>query len=704
MFTPLSGKRIALDTETTGLHPWKGDRPFMIQFCNEHGDTTFVEWRVNPFTRQVIYDRQLVEVKKYLEKSNVFWVLHHAKFDVRMLEAVGIVLPFDRIDDTMFMLHCCNTLEFNYKLKYQAKLKCGYPDDDEKTLKEAVRKSRLAGKKLGWNLAYSSTVQWNGEIKTKGEAGADYWIPRELVLRHPDLAPQSFRTVCSEYGVRDVERTQLLDQGVKQFGFDKGIKATYDFEMRKVWPATYRMETRGVRLDRSIVEKELAASKKEIAENYRIVEKATWPNFNFNSHPQVRKFVYGICGLPVSLRTKTGLPSTSFGNRSGQSDLIERSATLPALRALIKAKAADKAINGFFGKFVKLAVREGEGLILHPSFEQRGPATTRFSCREPNLQNVPGLGTTFAAEPMRIRAPFGPRPGYSWLHVDYNNMEMRIFADFAEELEMLDQFSRDEDVHGNVCNRVWGGKGNPIGISETLHALELDGTGKKLLDKQIEVQAAWKELGIKSLEKKTYDYLRGVADAYLKKFDYDIVKSQKALDKKTTRVKAKMVSFTKIYGGGPKGICKQIKVPLKEAQHIMSEYDRQYPRIKHCIDGIIATAKKQGFICTAFGDRISVERDFAYRAVNYKVQGTAAQILKRAMVRCADFLQGMQSAIVMCIHDELVFEMQECEFTRKNVRALCGLMEETDGVMKVHMKVEPEVVTDQWIKKRELIY
>jgi DNA polymerase-1 len=137
---------------------------------------------------------------------------------------------------------------------------------------------------------------------------------------------------------------------------------------------------------------------------------------------------------------------------------------------------------------------------------------------------------------------------------------------------------------------------------------------------------------------------------------------------------------------------------------LLDQYDMLFPEIKRFMDDTVGRARMDGFVRTCYGDRISVDCDAAYRAVNYVIQGSAAQLLKRSMLRTAKWFReaGVDGHLLMPIHDELVFEIKQTDFTRKNVRKVCELMEETDGFLRIHMKVEPAMATESWETKHKV--
>src|SRR5690348_13841035 len=105
----IRGKRIAWDTETTGLNPWKGDAPFAVSFCNEDGDTHYFEWPVDPFTRKVKADRtDLKHIKRILEDPEIEKIGHNLMYDAGVMNVCHHIVMAGKPHDTAFAAHVCN--------------------------------------------------------------------------------------------------------------------------------------------------------------------------------------------------------------------------------------------------------------------------------------------------------------------------------------------------------------------------------------------------------------------------------------------------------------------------------------------------------------------------------------------------------------------------------------------------------------------
>ncbi len=239
---------------------------------------------------------------------------------------------------------------------------------------------------------------------------------------------------------------------------------------------------------------------------------------------------------------------------------------------------------------------------IHTHFQQTVTVTGRLSSTDPNLQNIP----TRTEEGKQIREIFVPGEGYDYLmSCDYSQVELRILACIAQDSLLLESFRHGQDVHARTAAEVFG--------------LPLE-----------EVTAQM-------------------------------------------RTRAKAVNFGIVYGISDFGLAKQLGITRKEAAGYISSYFARYTGVKAYMDNIVQTARTQGYVATLMGRRRYLPdirngnfnlRSFAERtAINMPIQGTAADIMKLAMIKVAAELQkqGMKTRILLQVHDELVLEVPEAE-------------------------------------------
>ena len=238
---------------------------------------------------------------------------------------------------------------------------------------------------------------------------------------------------------------------------------------------------------------------------------------------------------------------------------------------------------------------------IHPSFHQLGAATGRMSASNPNVQNIPIRGE----EGARIREAFVPAESRVLLAADYSQVELRILAHYSGDQSLIEAFRSREDIHRLTASEVWG------------------------------VDLA------------------------------DVSTEQRA--------RAKAVNFGIIYGSSAFGLANQLGIATAEAQETIDAYFERYQGVRRFIDGTIGKAGEEGYVTTLLGrrrylpdlsSRNRVLRQAAERmAVNTVIQGTAADLIKRAMIWVEDALVERESSarLILQVHDELVFETPESE-------------------------------------------
>lgn len=658
-------QRLAFDTETTGLNVWTGARPFAVSVCWENGETAYWEWDVNPRTRvPMVPLRDVRELRAILSDRSTRKYTWNGKFDCLMLDAIGIEVPRDTIDEVSFAARCVHNLEFAYKLKPLAKKYARIPDDDEKDLHGMVVKARRLAKRLGYSV--------------DEEVEPDYWMPGTLCSLHPREAAEYGidGSMCQRYAVRDSERTMVLGMFYDEAMDDlPGTRKAYELEL-SLMPVTEAMERRGV-----VIDLDRVSSCREQCEGIVTRRKAELDaasqvddpeGFNINSPKQVGDLLFGpdsVAKLPVLKRTKTGQPKTD-------AEALAPHKRHPLVESVLALKANSQALKLFFDKYERLVTDDGDGLaVLHPGYKQYGTLTARYACSEPNLQAVSDPDTTnsIAAEfVVDVRQVFVPRPGCVWYCPDYSQIEVVVFADVSGEQALMEAIRTGQDIHGVTAEKVWGGEGNDLGFKVARMVLDTDDDG----------------------------YVR----EQLRLCNYRVTDLEKKFDKKTYRKRAKSVTFTKIFGGGPLALMRWIGCSRPDAVAILGAYDRTFPTMVRRMKEIEVRGKADGFVHNLFGRRLSVDPWNAYRAVNHMVQSSAADLMKRGMVNCARYLRDVRSPgyILLTIHDELIFEFPKGADKKETIRDIKRIMSDHGGAMTLPIKVDVERVTDRWSDKSKV--
>ena len=266
---------------------------------------------------------------------------------------------------------------------------------------------------------------------------------------------------------------------------------------------------------------------------------------------------------------------------------------------------------------------------VHTNYSMVGASTGRLSSSNPNLQNIP----IRTEEGRLIRTAFEPKQGFKLVSMDYSQIELRLIAHIADENKMLDAFNENLDIHADTASKVFG---IPI-------------------------------------EEMTSEFRR----------------------------KAKAINFGIIYGISAYGLAKQLKCSANEAKDFISSYFYRFPRIRDYMEEIKSNLDTNGYVETLFNRRIYINdsnsknqklRGFAERqAINAPIQGTAADIIKLAMIKIHKELSNKKEiSMLMQVHDELVFEISDKkveEFTN----LILPIMERANLPMvplKVDLKVD----------------
>ncbi|MEL0609447.1 DNA polymerase I [Vibrio echinoideorum] len=306
--------------------------------------------------------------------------------------------------------------------------------------------------------------------------------------------------------------------------------------------------------------------------------------------------------LQAILFEKMGLPvikKTPSGAASTNEEVLQELALdYPLPKLIIEYRGLAKLKSTYTDKLPKMI--NAETGRVHTSYHQAVTATGRLSSTDPNLQNIPIRNE----EGRRIRQAFVAQHGWKILAVDYSQIELRIMAHLSGDKALLEAFQQGKDIHAATAAEI-------IGV------------------------------------------------------DIDQVTTEQ-------RRRAKAVNFGLIYGMSAFGLAKQLGIPRGEAQHYMDTYFERYPGVMQYMEDTRSTASEQGFVETIYGRRLhlpeiqsrnGMRRKAAERAaINAPMQGTAADIIKKAMLLVDEWIRAEGDGrvkLLMQVHDELVFEVQE---------------------------------------------
>jgi len=233
---------------------------------------------------------------------------------------------------------------------------------------------------------------------------------------------------------------------------------------------------------------------------------------------------------------------------------------------------------------------------VHTSYSIAGASTGRLASTDPNLQNIP----IRSEEGRRIREAFVAEPGKTLVALDYSQIELRILAHIADIPALKEAFARGDDIHAMTASEMFG----------------------------------------VPMEEMTPDIRR----------------------------RAKAINFGVIYGISGFGLARNLRIPRSEAQGFIDRYFERFPGIRTYMDDTRAFAKEHGYVQTLFGRKIHTPEiaskgpraGFAARAaINAPIQGTAADVIRRAMIRMPNAIKDLPATMLLQVHDELLFEVDE---------------------------------------------
>jgi len=328
----------------------------------------------------------------------------------------------------------------------------------------------------------------------------------------------------------------------------------------------------------------------------------------------------------------TPVKKTATGAASTDEDVLEKLAEdYPLPKVLLEWRSFSKLKSTYTDKLPRMV--DPKTRRVHTTFSQAVAVTGRLASSDPNLQNIP----VRTPEGRRIRQAFVAPEGFKLMSADYSQIELRIMAHLSEDQGLLSAFKAGEDVHRATASEVFG--------------VPLD---------QV------------SSEQRRY---------------------------------AKVINFGLIYGMSAYGLARNLAIDQGVAKNYIAQYFAKYPGVKRYMDTIREAAKSRGYVETVFGRRLWLpeisspsgpRRQAAERAaINAPMQGTAADLIKLAMIQVQQSLEEkrLRSRLVLQVHDELVLEVPEAEV--ETLRALLPQKMETVAQLSVPLIVDVGV-GDNW--------
>jgi DNA polymerase-1 len=539
---------ISFDTETNSLDYMQA-RIVGLSFAVAPGEAAYLplghDYAGAP--QQLDLEKTLAAFKPLLEDAALPKLGHHLKYDTHVLANYGIALNGRRFD-SMLESYVLNSVATRHDMDSAAEKYLGI---------KTIHYEDVAGK------------------------GA-----KQITFNQVDVDR------AAEYSAEDADVTLQLHLKLwPQIEALPALKAVYETIEQPLVSVLYRMERKGVLVDRELLKiqsSELAARMQELQ---ALAHAEAGGAFNVDSPKQLQEILFGKLGIPVMRKTPTGQPSTA------EDVLEELAATYPLPKLILEYRGVAKLKSTYTDNLPK-QIDPATGRI-HTSYHQAVAATGRLSSTDPNLQNIP----IRTKEGRRIRQAFIAPPGRSLVAADYSQIELRIMAHLSGDASLLQAFAEDRDVHQATAAEVFA---TPLG---------------------------------------------------------DVTADQ--------RRSAKAINFGLMYGMSAFGLARQLGISRGDAQKYMDVYFERYPGVKRYMEDTRRKARETGFVETVFGRRLYLPeiqsrnqalRQYAERsAINAPMQGTAADIIKRAMISVDGWLQrsGVSACLIMQVHDELVLEVAD---------------------------------------------
>ncbi|MCM2370458.1 DNA polymerase I [Aporhodopirellula aestuarii] len=433
----------------------------------------------------------------------------------------------------------------------------------------------------------------------------------------------------SPYACEDVDVPLRLAETLNQELDDVSLGELYRTLEMPLIEVLIEMETNGIRVDAETLAEMSGRFEKEIADLQAVVFAAAGRQFNLDSPKQLAVVLFEELGLPVIKKTKTGI--------STDADVLSQLAVNhDVAKHLLQYRQATKLKNTYIDALPQL-ICEKTGRV-HTSFRQDVAATGRLSSSEPNLQNIP----IRTEQGKAIRGAFtASDPGWVLLGADYSQIELRVLAHYSGDEALLRAYREDADIHTRVAAEV-----NDIAEEDVTSDL---------------------------------------------------------------RRIAKTINFGIVYGQSPFGLAKTLAISKDQARDYIEQYFQRYSGVEAFMMDTLARCRTEGYVSTMLGRRREIQgvRDLSKLpetkrrslteaeriAINMPIQGTAADLIKLAMLRVHERLaqSDLQARLLLQIHDELLLETPADEvepLTKMIVEAMTGVMQ-LDVPLKVDVASGP---------------
>ena len=625
---------LGLDCETTWL---------------DNQNVPFIATSFDDDRKARLYDMKKSSDRKVLKKKcrdvKVRKAFHNAPFDITALRTWGIkVLP--PFDDTMIMANLLNENYESKALKGLAKIYLNEPCLEDKELSKVRSKLKREAKKKGINFTYDM-------------------IPPKVLFPYAKKDPQY-----------TLDLKNLFWKKIKKY-WD-----IYQFELDLV-PIVSDMIFNGIRIDRKFVKKMLKQYETEQNKVYgklvQIIEKigvkfrtekkykrypkkdSKWSKiyeqedgtflaikydaFNPKADAHVRKV---LAKLEVPIRAVTDKKQ----EMAVDADTLKEFKHVPFVERLLRYRFLQKQIGTYYEPLLNYYTTPKNDRA-HFALYLSAAKSSRFTAEL--VQTIPRKDEDKEEENIRVvRNAFIPDDGYYFATIDYDQIEMRLFAHYSGCKNLIYDFLHKIDPYLGAARRIF----------EEVSEWEL-------------------ELGKEKDTKK-------------------IAKLKAKI--KGKRRKAKNISLGVIYGMGQQKMADQLDLPLMEGKEVLDTYYSLYPEVREHMHEITNQLYKTGIVTLVFDSPLMhfhrayrVPQDYAYKSVNIRIQGTAAYVMKAGMKRCFDYIKenNLDIRLLLTIHDELIFEINKKYKKEDIVPKLTALMEDR-VTFKVPILASPKVSDKSW--------
>jgi len=411
--------------------------------------------------------------------------------------------------------------------------------------------------------------------------------------------------LATEYAAEDADIALRLHRHFAPQIATQGLRSLLDTVELPLVHVIARMERWGIRVDAAELDRQREGLERRLVEIRTQVIAASPREFNLDSPKQLAEVLFNAPGDAMPGLGLKVVKRTKTG-ASTDMEVLEKLAADPAVHSAVPSLVLQhRQLSKLVGTYLvglKEAIDPADGRV-HASFHQLGAATGRLSSSDPNLQNIP----IRTGEGREIRKAFKPEAGFVFVSADYSQIELRLLAHLSGDPGLSKAFRRGEDIHRAVAAQTFG-----VPIDQ-------------------------------------------VTDAQ--------------------RSAAKMVNFGIVYGITPWGLARRLgpDASVEHATRIIHDYKARFQKIQSFLEACVDKAKTDGFVATMLGRRRPIpqvhsrnpaERALGERmAINTVVQGSAADLIKVAMVRLAQVLpmEHPKARLLLQVHDELLVEAPERE-------------------------------------------